>query len=99
MHLTGEALHFYERLPREVQNSYSKAANALADKFGRGFTPSALRAEFENLGQKTGERLVEYANRIRSLALDAFESLPEDYLEQKRLEHLADVVMPFKYHD
>jgi hypothetical protein len=86
MHLTGEVLHFYERLPREILNSYSKAASALADRFGRGFTPSALRAEFENLGQRTGERLVGYADRIRLLALDAFESLPEDYLEQKMVE-------------
>ena len=85
MHLKGEALHYYEQLPRRVQDNYQQAADAMQQRFGQASTAEAQKAAFQNLQQKEKEPLQEFADRVRGTAIEAFPGLPTEYVEMEMI--------------
>jgi hypothetical protein len=70
--LRENALAFYSRLQLEVQEDYQALKNCMMNRFGRKEPATSVRRQLQELKQKDGESLEEFAERSQHLALDGF---------------------------
>ena len=52
MHLKGEALHYFQHLPREVTLDLVRSMDAMSSRFAKQQTTECIRAKFRNAFQK-----------------------------------------------
>jgi hypothetical protein len=83
MHLKGEALHFFQQLPKRTRCDYSAAKRSLGKRFGSLFSEETQRARFNNAVQRDSESPRQFADRLKGLAMDAYPGLPERFIESE----------------
>lgn len=93
LYLTGDALRYFNQLSIATQNNLGEAMAALDRRFGRLGTTEAQKAAFHNLHQKEKESINDFADRVRGVALEAFPSLPSDYVEEETIRKFLEGVV------
>jgi hypothetical protein len=83
LHLKGEALHYFEQLPEAIRLNYNAATKSLNHRFGHTFSAETQRARFHNLHQRDNETFLQFADRLRGIAIEAYPNLPEEYVESE----------------
>lgn len=81
--LTGPALSFFENLPQQTKDSYQGATAALQRRFGKVLSISGHRMKFQNLTQSDSENFIQFADRIRSEAQEAYPDMDHLFVEME----------------
>ncbi|MDY6842368.1 MAG: hypothetical protein SV429_12955, partial [Pseudomonadota bacterium] len=87
--LEDDALSFYDQLPVGVQQNLTQSLEALGRRFGAS-TIQAQKAIFKNLVQFEKETYQEFADRVRSCAIDAFPDLPQRHVEGEIIQRFFE---------
>jgi hypothetical protein len=87
--LTENALDFGARhLRSNPELSYKKFVQKLEGRFGE-MLPDSARAMFYSARQKEDESLADWADRIQSLSVEAFQDLPGRYASQQTVDRFC----------
>ena len=80
--LTGPALQHFESLQTHIKDDLDAAMRTLEKRFGRTLSIAGHRLRFQNLTQSDDETLLQFADRIRSEALDAYPEMQPVFVEE-----------------
>ena len=84
--LTDKALQYGAMsLKRQPQMPYRKLLANLERRFGAEELPAAAQAKFNQATQKKAETMEEWADRVQTMATEAFRELPETYCNQQTI--------------
>ena len=82
--LTDKALQYGAMLlKRQPSLPYRKLLQSLERRFGVEELPAAAQAKFNQTFQEKSESLEEWADRVQTIATEAFRQLPESYSNQQ----------------
>lgn len=71
-YLKGAALTCYTLIPEHEQGDLDKVVQALSQRFGKVVTAETQRTRFYTLSQGDNESLIEFSDRVKAMARDAF---------------------------
>ena len=71
-YLKGAALTYYTLIPDEERSDLDKVVQALSQRFGRVVTAETQRTRFYALSQRDNESLIDFSDRVKAVARDAF---------------------------
>ena len=82
--LTDQALQYGAMLLRSQPTMpYRRLLHKLEQRFGAEELPAAAQVKFQQASQKSGETIEEWADRVQTMATEAFRELPESYSNQQ----------------
>ena len=87
--LKNKALDFYSCQSEEVKANFNLTIAKLEKRFGKKDLKETLRAEFSQMRQHVDEPLEEWAERVQTLAMEAFATLPDDYITEETIRRFC----------
>ncbi len=85
-HLRGEALAYYYIVNRDARGNYHQLVESFKQRFGKRKTPIEAKRLLNCISQNEGEKYVAFAQRILTLAIDAFPDGNEQTLQKEAVE-------------
>ena len=83
--LDGKALDYYvsNKPGHGDYNSIEEVFSKFRARFGRAELPQSLRSEFQTLCQRSEETINDWADRVHSMASDAFDGMADNYVSEE----------------
>ena len=79
--LKDKALDYYVIQTESAHLIFAEVVEKMEHRFGKRDLPETLRAQFYQMKQNVDEPVEEWVERVQRLALEAFITLPEDYMD------------------